>query len=510
MSNPQERSQPITFVAFLFFAYLLLCQIAIAAPSITVSKIPASPTNRILVTGRGFKPNQAVDIYFDYEDEVLAGANSLGSFSKIAISVPASALPGIHWVSAVERSDRTVAQVTFLVRTDWNQFHRQNMMRLNPYEEVLDVNNVGSLQQKWSSDTSGGYEFASPAVANGVVYIGSNDNKVYALKAGTGNLLWSYPTGGWVYSSPAVANGVVYVGSWDHNVYALNASTGALLWTYTTGGEVISSPAVADGVVYIGSLDNSVYALNASTGAKVWSYATGGRVYSSPAVTKGVVFVGSADSNTYALSASTGALLWSYPTQPILYSSPAVANGVVYVGSVNPKRKLWALRAGTGTKLWNYPVPGGVLSSPAVANGVVYFGAEDNNVYALNARTGVKLWTYATGASIGSSPAVANGVVYIGSNDGNVYGLDASSGALLWSSPRGGGDSSPTVLNGMVYMPSGGRIFAFGLKHAEEKIKAGSTPPSLKMLHPDVSLKVSQPAATLSGAERYVNYQTGR
>ncbi len=33
-------------------------------------------------------------------------------------------------------------------------------------------------------------------------------------------LMWSHTTGGYVYSSPAVANGMVYVGSGDGNVYA--------------------------------------------------------------------------------------------------------------------------------------------------------------------------------------------------------------------------------------------------------------------------------------------------
>ncbi len=78
-----------------------------------------------------------------------------------------------------------------------------------------------------------------------------------------------------VVSSPAVANGVVYVGSSDQNVYALNASTGALLWKYTTGGQIDhSSPAVTNGVVYVGSFDGNVYALNASTGALLWKYPT--------------------------------------------------------------------------------------------------------------------------------------------------------------------------------------------------------------------------------------------
>src|SRR6516225_4175989 len=70
-----------------------------------------------------------------------------------------------------------------------------------------------------------------------------------------------YATGDVVDSSPAVANGVVYVGSADHDVYALNAGTGALLWKYTTGSSLTGSPAVANGVVYVGSWDDNVYAL---------------------------------------------------------------------------------------------------------------------------------------------------------------------------------------------------------------------------------------------------------
>ena len=64
-----------------------------------------------------------------------------------------------------------------------------------------------------------------------------DDGNVYALNASTGAKLWSFATGGQVYSSPAVANGVVYIGSFDGNVYALNASTGAKLWSFATGSQ---------------------------------------------------------------------------------------------------------------------------------------------------------------------------------------------------------------------------------------------------------------------------------
>ncbi len=147
-------------------------------------------------------------------------------------------------------------------------------------------------------------------MANGVVYVGSGDN-IYALNATTGTLLWSYTTGDWVFSSPAVANGVVYVGSRDGNVYALNASTGTLLWSYATGEYVDSSPAVANGVVYVGSENNNVYALNASTGTLLWSYTTAPGAFLAR-VANGVLYVSSR--NVYALDATTGAKLWSYKT----------------------------------------------------------------------------------------------------------------------------------------------------------------------------------------------------
>jgi outer membrane protein assembly factor BamB len=42
---------------------------------------------------------------------------------------------------------------------------------------------------------------------------------LYALNATTGAKLWSYATGGFVFSSPTVVNGVVYVGSQDDKIY---------------------------------------------------------------------------------------------------------------------------------------------------------------------------------------------------------------------------------------------------------------------------------------------------
>jgi outer membrane protein assembly factor BamB len=83
------------------------------------------------------------------------------------------------------------------------------------------------------------------------------------LDAVTGAKVWNFTTGGHVQSAPALADGKVYAGSWNHKVYCLDAATGAFIWSYTGGAHFVSSPAVANGVVYIGSIDRKVYAFSA-------------------------------------------------------------------------------------------------------------------------------------------------------------------------------------------------------------------------------------------------------
>jgi outer membrane protein assembly factor BamB len=58
-------------------------------------------------------------------------------------------------------------------------------------------------------------------VAGDTVYVGSEDDKVYALDTATGHLVWSYPTGDIVVASPAVAGGITYAASDDGRLYAL-------------------------------------------------------------------------------------------------------------------------------------------------------------------------------------------------------------------------------------------------------------------------------------------------
>jgi len=363
-----------------------------------------------------------------------------------------------------------VLSVGFSSANDWPMFHN------NP-ENTGYNSGTGPLSNEtlWNY-TTGGAVRSSPAVVDGVAYVGSDDGKVYALDASTGDVIWSYATGGKVYSSPAVVDGVVYVGSYDNNTYALYASNGTLLWNYTTGGAVYSSPTISGGVVYVSSNDGYVYALNASTGDLIWNYDTGATmgISSAPAVSGNVVYIHPCETvDIHAVYANNGSLIQKYvltskaiassaSSPPIVCSSPAVAGEMVYVGAYNGY--VYALNTTAGSVSWSYYPGEGVYSSPAVVDGVVYVGSNNNNTYALDAGNGSLIWSYTTGSYVSSSPAVVNGVVYIGSEDGKVYALNTSDGTLVWSYSTGDWViSSPAVVDGVAYFGSGdSKVYAVG------------------------------------------------
>ena len=137
-----------------------------------------------------------------------------------------------------------------------------------------------------------------PRWSNGVVYVGSNDNHLYALDAATGAMLWSHDTGAWVQSTPAVSGGMVYSTALIDGaprVVALNASSrGARVWTAQLphAPDPEFSLTVAGGLVYVPGTDfGELHALEAATGEIAWTSSVGsGYVRSAPTVLDGVVY----------------------------------------------------------------------------------------------------------------------------------------------------------------------------------------------------------------------------
>src|SRR6266496_1382307 len=337
--------------------------------------------------------------------------------------------------------------------------------RFNPMEQTLSAANVSRLVRYWAASTSAAIA-SSPVVANGLVYIGSNDYNLYAFDATTSIQRWKAHTGNEIHSSPAIAHGVVYIGSNDSILYAFYASSGNPFWKVPTGGPIDSSPTIANGIVYVGSDDYNLYALDATASTQRWTPTSPTRyaINSSPAIANGIVYISTAEAKLYAFDAATGSLTWSASTENTINSSPTVADGIVYIGCNDGY--LYAFDAAIGGKArWTAPTGGPIYCSPAVANGTVYIGSDDGKLYAFSATTGKPLWSTLIGTQIRSSPMVANGVVYVGSDDGKLYAFSATTGKPLWSTLIGTQiRSSPMVANGVVYIGSdNGTLYAFHL-----------------------------------------------
>jgi glucose/arabinose dehydrogenase/outer membrane protein assembly factor BamB len=411
------------------------------------------------------------------------------------------------------------AAVVALGGCDWSMFRYDAGHAGGSADTGISKADVqAGLALDWSA-AAGGAVSSSPAVANGVAFVGSPDHNLYAFDAAgktscagtpvTCTALWTGTTGGAVSSSPAVANGVVYVASGNGKLYAFDAGgvTNCAgtpkkcnpLWT--ANANALSSPTVVNGIVYVGSGTNlaaydAAGATNCAGAPKtcnpLWTAATGGTVVSSPAVTNGVAYIG-AGTHLYAFDAAgttncggapkSCTPLWTAATGGTVNSSPAVTDSVVYIGAGSNLAAFDATGTThcggtpkTCTALWTATTGGTVSSSPAVANGFVFVGSADSHFYAFDAagatncagtpKTCTAVWSATTGGAVTSSPAAANGVVYVGSADHNTYAFDATgvtkcagtpkTCTALWSATSGGAvTSSPAVANGVVYIGSG-------------------------------------------------------
>ena len=137
-------------------------------------------------------------------------------------------------------------------------------------------------------------------------------------------------------TSPIVVNGIMYVTTAFDHVYALNAATGEELWHYKHAMGPISTyccgpnnrgVAALDDMVYLGTLDAKLVALDAKTGKVVWEeqIADPELGYSetmAPTAVNGKILIGT-NGGEYgirgfvkAYDAKTGKLLWSFDTIP--------------------------------------------------------------------------------------------------------------------------------------------------------------------------------------------------
>jgi outer membrane protein assembly factor BamB len=104
--------------------------------------------------------------------------------------------------------------------------------------------------------------------------------------------IWSYPLNKHCCATPAIANGLVFVTDCGKTLHCLDAETGKPCWTHEAKGEFWGSPLVADGKVYAASLGRDLVVLAAEKEKKVLATVDlGSRSASTPVAANGVLYI---------------------------------------------------------------------------------------------------------------------------------------------------------------------------------------------------------------------------
>jgi quinohemoprotein ethanol dehydrogenase len=182
---------------------------------------------------------------------------------------------------------------------NWMSYGRTyNEQRFSPLKQINDQN-VGQLALAWYADVdSNRGDEATPIVVDGVMYFTTSWSRVFAVKAATGEKLWSY--------DPKVPP------EWAINACCDVVNRGVAVWR---------------GKVFVATLDGRLVALDASTGKPAWETLTIDPHYrytitGAPRVVKGKILIGNGGSEygvrgyISAYDAETGKLTWRFFTVP--------------------------------------------------------------------------------------------------------------------------------------------------------------------------------------------------
>jgi alcohol dehydrogenase (cytochrome c) len=158
----------------------------------------------------------------------------------------------------------------------------------SPLKQITK-SNVNNLRVAWTWTLSPGANEATPLVHDGVMFLHSPGDKLLALDAATGDLLWQYarilPPGVNAGNKRVIAiyGNKVYMATSDVHAVALDVKTGRVVWDQPLveerGFNVSGGPLIAKGKVMIGTSGrvggkNYIVALDAETGNFAWRFNT--------------------------------------------------------------------------------------------------------------------------------------------------------------------------------------------------------------------------------------------
>jgi alcohol dehydrogenase (cytochrome c) len=286
-------------------------------------------------------------------------------------------------VAGVERGgehDLSAATLTALPTSNWptNGGNLYNQ-RYSPLT-AINRSNVTTLQGVWrarlrGSGTAPQYSgFAQPLVYDGVAYVSTGANDVFALSIDTGDILWQYAAHldpnitsvccGWNNKGVAISDDRVFIGHLDGRLAALDRATGDVVWSiqgerWQDNFSITAAPLYVNGMVLVGfaggdrGTRSRLKAYDATDGRLIWTF------YTIPGPGEPGHETWPQDNDAWKYG---GAAIWQTPAVDLdlglVYFSTGNAapdyNGAVRAGDNLYAASILAIELATGTYRWHF------------------------------------------------------------------------------------------------------------------------------------------------------------
>ncbi|MGE4322032.1 MAG: PQQ-binding-like beta-propeller repeat protein [Sphingobium sp.] len=283
------------------------------------------------------------------------------------------------------------------------------------------------------------------SVVDGTLYASTGVGDVAALNAADGAIRWRKRPGGPLRGAPTLANGHVYVMSQDNQVFALNQSTGDVEWSdsgtlQATGVFGVAAPAAGQGTVIAGYSSGELTAYRYENGRTLWGDALSRTSISTavasltdidanPVIDRGRVFAIGQGGRMASYELVSGQRLWEINIAGI--STPWVVGEWVFV--VTSDARLLCVARATGKIRWVSQLRRWQKekkkdkairwTGPVLAGGRLVVVSTRGHLVYVDPASGAVQAEQDMNRSMSLSPVVANNTLYLLADDGRLTAL---------------------------------------------------------------------------------------
>lgn len=310
---------------------------------------------------------------------------------------------------------------------------------------AFDTRNGGQL---WSArfgevgDNSASIYGGGVAYDGGRVYATNGLGYVAALDATNGGAVWTVKPGGPLRGEPSVAEGAVYVMSQDNQLYSLKASDGSTNWSSAAALEIAgvfgaAAPSIGQGTVVAGFSSGELNAYRYENGRQVWqdalsrtsmttSVASLSDIDADAVIDNGVVYAVGQGGRMVALDLFSGQRIWELNFGGI--ATPWVAGDWLF--AVNDRAQLIAVNRANGKIRWINQLPryekmkskAGLITyvGPVLAGGRLILAGSNGALINVDPISGSFQSQVGVKDGISFQPVVADNTLYILTDGGRL------------------------------------------------------------------------------------------